>query len=205
MTPYYMITVHLTTANPFHFGCSLVTQMSSVHINVQASSVERCKSNLSLAIGTSQCTNIYLTLLLPFALAGLMLVLFLIICNLTVSMGTINGLIFYANIVRANHAFFFTTPTTSALKVFQQVHAVFIAWLNLDFGIETCFINSMDAYIRTWLQFAFPFYIWMIVGVIIYLSRCSTTIVKLVGSSAVSVLATLFLLSYRKLGSIVTP
>ena len=161
-----------------------------------------CKFNLSLALGTSQClecTNIHLTLLLPFALAGLTLVLFLIICNLTVSMGTINGLIFYANIVRANHAFFFTTPTTSALKVFQQVHAVFIAWLNLDFGIETCFINSMDAYIQTWLQFAFPFYIWMIVGVIIYLSRRSTTIVKLVGSSAVSVLATLFLLSYTKL------
>ena len=162
----------------------------------------KCKSNLSLAIGTSQClecTNIHLTLLLPFALAGLMLVLFLIVCNLTVSMGTINGLIFYANILRINHAFFFTTPTTSASKIIQQVLAVFVAWLNLDLGIETCFINSMDAYIRTWLQFAFPFYIWMIVGVIIYLSRYSTTIVKLVGSSAVSVLATLFLLSYAKL------
>ena len=39
----------------------------------------------------------------------------------------------------------------------------------------------------------------MIVGVIIYLSRHSITIVKLVGSSAVSVLATLFLFSYAKL------
>ena len=39
----------------------------------------------------------------------------------------------------------------------------------------------------------------MIVGVIIYLSRRSTTIVKLVGSSAVSELATLFLFSYAKL------
>ena len=85
-----------------------------------------------------------------------MLVLFLIVCNLTVSMGTINGLIFYANIVRINHAFFFMTPTTSALKVSQNVLAVFIAWLNLDLGIETCFFHGMDAYIQTWLQFAFP-------------------------------------------------
>ena len=80
-----------------------------------------CKSNLSLAIGTSQClecTNIHLTLLLPFVLAGLMLVLFLIVCNLTVSMGTINGLIFYANIVRLNHTF--RTPMTAALKVSQK-------------------------------------------------------------------------------------
>ena len=56
----------------------------------------RCKSNLSLAIGTSQClecTNLYFVLLLPFALAGVVLVLFLIVCNLTVSTGTINGLI----------------------------------------------------------------------------------------------------------------
>ena len=47
--------------------------------------------NFSLTIGTSQClecTNIYLALLLPFALPGLMLVLLLITCNLTVSMGT---------------------------------------------------------------------------------------------------------------------
>ena len=162
----------------------------------------RCKSNLSLAMGTSkclECTNIHLALLLPFALAGLMLVLFLIICNLTVSMGTINGLIFYANIVHVNHAYFFVTPKTSPLNVFQRVLAVFIAWLNLDLGIETCFISGMEAYIQTWLQFAFPFYIWMIIGVIIYLSRHSITIVKLVGSSAVSVLATLFLLSYAKL------
>ena len=162
----------------------------------------RCKSNFSLAIGTSQClecTNTHLALILPFALAGLMLVLFLVVCNLTVSRGTINGLIFYANIVRVNHAFFFVTPKIPALKILQQVLAVFIAWLNLDLGIETCFVNGMDAYIRTWLQFAFPIYIWIIVGVIIYLSRRSIIIVKLVGSSAVLVLATLFLLSYAKL------
>ena len=62
------------------------------------------------------------------------------------------------------------------------------------------FVNGMDAYIQTWLQFAFPFYMWMIVGVMIYLSRRSTTIVKLaVGSSAVSVLATLVLPFYAKL------
>ena len=128
-----------------------------------------------------------------------MLVLFLIVCNLTVSAGTINGLIFFANIVRVNHTFLFVTPRVPVLNVFQQVLAVFIAWINLDLGIETCFINGMDAYIRTWLQFAFPFYIWMIVGFIIYLSRRSIAVVKLVGSSAVSVLATLFLLSYAKL------
>ena len=89
----------------------------------------RCKSNLSLAIGTSQClecTNTHLTLLLPFALAGLILVLFLIVCNLTVSMGTINGLVFYANIVRVNHAFFLQGKHTALFLMALIVTVLFI-------------------------------------------------------------------------------
>ena len=35
-----MTTVHLTIVNPLHFGCSLTTQMSSVHTDVLAFSVE---------------------------------------------------------------------------------------------------------------------------------------------------------------------
>ena len=61
-------------------------------------------------------------------------------------MGTINSLIFYANIVRVNYAFFIVKPTTSALKVFHKVLAVFIAWLNLDFKIEMCFFHGMNVF-----------------------------------------------------------
>ena len=69
-----------------------------------------CLPGLSLALGTSrclQCSNIWLLLLLPFATAGLALVFVLLTLNLRVAAGTINGLKFYANIVRANHAVFF--------------------------------------------------------------------------------------------------
>ena len=83
---------------------------------------------LNLTIGTSQClecTNTYLALLILFALAGLMLVLLLIICNLTVSMGTINGPTFYANIVWVNSGNFFKTPKPFGPRVPQQVLTVF--------------------------------------------------------------------------------
>ena len=62
-----------------------------------------------------------------------------------------------------------------------------------------CFFHGLDAYIRTWLQFVFPMYIWIMVALMICLSRYSTTIARLSGSNTVSVLATLFLLSYAKL------
>ena len=53
--------------------------------------------------------------------------------------------------------------------------SVFIEWLNLDFGIETYFYNGMDAYTKTWLQFVFPAYIWVLVGLMIFISHFSQT------------------------------
>ena len=157
-----------------------------------------CPSELSLALGSSEClhcSNYYLLLLLPFAIAGLLLVGFLLICNITVSQGTLSGMIFYANIVQVNRAIFFRLTHKN---MWNQFLSVFVAWINLDLGIQTCFHSSMDAYQKTWLQFAFPVYIWLITAAIILLSR-HTTVAKLLGKNAVQVLATLFLLSYAKL------
>ncbi|XP_064388884.1 uncharacterized protein LOC135336937 [Halichondria panicea] len=158
-----------------------------------------CRPGLSLALGTPQCkecSNINLFLLILFALAGVVLVVLLLKCNLTVSTGTINGIIFYANIVRSTQTAFFPSSTDNK---FVSILSVFIAWLNLDLGIETCFVNGLNTYYRTWLQFIFPLYIWTIVGLLILISRYSIKVSKWTGSNTVSVLATLFLLSYAKL------
>ena len=114
--------------------------------------------------------------------------------NLTVSEGTLNGLIFYANIIGANQATFFPSTSTHC-----PVLTVFIAWLNLDLGIETCFIDGLSGYWKTWLQFVFPAYIWIITAVIIVVAYYSSTGARFFGSNSVQVLATLFLLSYTKL------
>ena len=156
-----------------------------------------CQHNLSHVFGTSacrECSSLWALLWVPvIVFAGIALVVLLIVLNLTVSVGTINGLIFYANIVRANHATFFPPNTTNSFLSW------FIAWINLDLGIETCFYNGLDAYVKTWLQFAFPIYIWSIVVLIIVLSHYFNKIAKLSGRNSVPVLATLFLLSYAKL------
>ena len=143
-----------------------------------------------------QCSNLYLFLLIPFALAGAVLVVLLLKCNLTVSTGTINGLIFYANIVQATKTALFPNGSKS---IFINILSVFIARLNLDLGIETCFVEGLSTYYRTWLQFVFPVYIWSLVGTLILVSRYSITVSRWTGSNTVPVLATLFLLSYAKL------
>ena len=154
-----------------------------------------CKEGYSLVLGTShceKCTNIYLVLLIPFAVMGVALVILLLVCKLTVATGTLSGLVFYANIIGANRAIFLPGKSTDAFSIF-------IAWLNLDFGIETCFFNGLDSYSKTWLQFAFPVYLWVIVGLVILVSNFSRRFAKLLGNNPVSVLATLILLSYSKI------
>ena len=154
-----------------------------------------CPPDLSLALGSSRClpcSYAYLALLLPFAIMGLVLVVFMLICRLTVALGTVNGLIFYANIVGANQSVFFPPDGIYFLKVF-------ISWLNLDLGIETCFYDGMDAYVKTWLQFVFPIYIWGVIALIMFISAHSPRVSRMLGSNPVAVLATLFLLSYAKI------
>ena len=154
-----------------------------------------CKNGYSRVLGTShckQCTNSHLVLLIPFAVMGVALVFLLLVCKLTVAAGTLSGLVFYANIVGPNRTIFLPAESTDPFSVF-------IAWLNLDFGIETCFYNGMDAYSKTWLQFVFPVYIWLLVGFIILVSHFSHRFANLLGNNPVSVLATLILLSYTKI------
>ena len=155
-----------------------------------------CQHGFSLAVGSSRClpcSNKFLTLLTAFVFAGLSLVVLLFICKVTVAAGTISGLIFYANIVTVNQSIFFPSGEANILTVF-------IAWLNLDLGIETCFFDGMDAYSMMWLQFVFPIYIWLLVGLITILCNVSITAARILGSTnPIAVLATLFLLSYTKL------
>ena len=123
---------------------------------------------------------------------GVALVFLLLVCKLTVATGTLSGLVFYANIVGEIRTIFLPVKSTDALSVF-------IAWLNLDFGIETCFYDGMDVYYKTWLQFVFPAYLWLLVGLMILVSLFSPKFAKLLGKNPASVLATLILLSYPKI------
>ena len=77
--------------------------------------------------------------------------------------------------------------------------SIFIAWFNLDFGIPTCFYDGLDAYWYAWLQYAFPLYLWLLIGIILCATNCSVRVGRLLGSNPVAVLATVVLMSYTKL------
>ena len=153
----------------------------------------QCQHPLSMVFASSRCmkcTNVHILITIIVIAAGIVLVILLYLLNLTVTNGTINGIIFYANIVSINDSVFLVND-----NVFKPL-TVFISFLNLDLGIETCFYNGMDSYVKKWLQLFFPFYLIIIAISIITASRYSTRILRLTYTRSLPVLATLFLLSY---------
>ena len=198
---------HISLHCPFHYclphssHLNLSTPNSQCQFYRSGLLCGHCQQGLSAVFSTphcQHCSNIYLLLIIPIAIAGLVLVLLLFVLNLTVTDGTINGFILYVNIISINTPVFFTE-----LNHFTPTYT-FISLANLDLGIQTCFYNGMDDYAKMWLQLTFPFYLIFIATLIITTSRYSTIIQRLTARRALPVLATLFLLSYTKILRIVS-
>ena len=152
-----------------------------------------CDEGLSMMLGSDscdKCSDNCLALLILFAVAGIVLIVFITALNLTVSVGSINGLIFYANMVKMNE--FLIQSQSDFFKVF-------ISWLNLDWGIKMCFYNGMTTLHKMLLQFLFPAYLWLLIILVIILSHYSFKVSRLIGRHAISVLATVLLLSFTKI------
>ena len=122
--------------------------------------------------------------------------------NMTVAVGTLNGILFYANIVASNADTYFLPFTT------PDFATMFISWLNLDIGFDVCFVNkesnvyiiNLDLLFKSLLQLAFPVYVIVLVIIVIVASECSSKFAKVIGKgNPVAVLATIILLSLAKL------
>ena len=159
-----------------------------------------CQPGLTLSLGSSRCLPcpsywpaLLIAITIAAILAGIALVALLLLLNMTVAAGTLNGLIFYANVVYANESILLPFQTRNFITVF-------VSWLNLELGIDTCYFPEVDTYIKTWLQLAFPAYIILLVVLVIIISSYSTKFSNLIGKKdPVATLATLILLSFTRL------
>ena len=159
-----------------------------------------CQPGFSLSLGSSRCLScpsywhvLLIAITITAILTGIALMTLLLLLNVTVAVGTLNGLIFYANVVHANKSILLPFETRS-------FSTVFISWLNLELGIDTCYFPGMDTYIKTWLELAYPAYIILLEVLVIIISSYSTKFTNLIGKKdPVATPATLILLSYAKL------
>ena len=148
-----------------------------------------CEDGYSIQFGSyrcSKCSNYYLFLLLFFIFAGLLLVFAMGFLHISIAEGYLNGVFFYANTV--NLFAVNLSPATHGTGPFVPT-----ALLSLNFGIESCFYNGMDALAHVGFHLSFIAYLFVLVGVIALAARY----VELPGTySPAKVFATLILLCY---------
>ena len=178
---------------PYSSNVLLTSPDTQCQFNRTGILCSQCQHHLSMVFGSSrcmECTNLHILIVILIMLAGVVLVLLIYLLNLTVTNGTINGIILYVNLVSINDSVFLIND-----NVYKSLRA-FVYFTNLDLGIETCFYNGMDSYAKMWLQLFFPSYLIIIAFLIIVTSRYSYRILRLTYTRSLPVLATLFLLSY---------
>ena len=117
-----------------------------------------CKKGLSLSIGRGNyclvCPKYWpLVFILVSAAAmvsGVLLSAIFLALNMTVAVGTLNGFIFYANIVGFSGSVLIPMREQSFLTVV-------ISWLNFKVGFEACYIVGLDMYAKVWIQLGYIF------------------------------------------------
>ena len=155
-----------------------------------------CQQNYSLSAGQSgcvQCGDLWPLNALLFSLtsviSGLLFVALILFLNLTVTAGTINGFFFSANILRP----IFPSPRHGYPTYLYSI-------LNFDVGTDACYYKGYNTYVKVWIQLEYPVYLFLIVFVIILISRWSPRFAKFIGKrNPVETLATLIFASYAKL------
>ena len=156
----------------------------------------QCRNGYSVVFGSDRCkkcSNTHLLFILFTLSTGLLLVVLLFCLNLTVTSGTMNGLILYVNIIEINGSFF---HLQNKLVTILQIY---ISITNLGSNFEMCFYNGMNMYVKKWVQFTYPIYLILIAISFVIGSRYSAKLYRLTYNRALPVLATLFMLTYTSI------
>ena len=181
-----------TTSNVLHINDSNSTVCLN---NREGVLCGNCKSGYSAAHGGPECkvcSNNGLFWLIGNVSAGFILVFLLFLFKLTLNVGTIGGLIFYANV-------FAITNTIPINQSYNIPLVQLIQLLNMHQAFAACLYSGMHYYMNLYMNFCYSLYLWLIAGFIIFLAHYSTKVANLLMGSSVQVLMTLIHLSLAKI------
>ena len=138
----------------------------------------RCEDGYSLVLGPDECqicnSNLWLLMILVFAVSGIAMVIVLFCLRMTISNQLLGGIIFYANM---------TEVSLRTAILHQHTYGfllnIIFSLLNLELGFSVCLYNGLNALIKTALQFIFPVYLWLIVLMLVIISKRSSYVANL--------------------------
>ena len=157
----------------------------------------QCPDGQSSALGSfhcQPCSNLWLLVVPVFAVVGILLLLFILLCNFTILQGTTHGVIVYASIMNLGMDLFTSGP--------RNGWSVLLALMNLNLGVHVCLYNGLDEFAKAILQFAFPAYLLVLLTVTtVFTHKYGYKIhrISIVAKRIVPVLSTLVIITYTKL------
>ena len=144
------------------------------------------------------CSNLWLLTILLYIFLGLLFVYLLYAVRLTLTTGTLNGIILYAQ--AANGGLITAMKEYYGTKnILRQLGVSFLSFLNLNLGFPLCFYDGMTELWKAGLSLVFPIYLLTIAVILIILSRYSTWLSNRIARSSVQVLVTVVHLSFSNL------
>ena len=160
-----------------------------------------CMESYSVVFGSRECykcSNKWLWTILLYVVAGPLLIYLLYALRLTLTAGTLNGIIFYAQAANVGvlEVLLLYTDHHHALTRFILI---FLSFLNLNLGFPLCLYDGMTELWKAGLSLVFPVYLLTIVVILIILSRYSTWLSNRISHSSVQVLVTVVHLSFSNL------
>ena len=189
--------------------CQQITSRNIIHPDIKCRGNRmgwlcgQCKEGYSVVLGSSDCyicsnvTHIALTLIFGILLSIVYdLVLFSL--RLTIDLGTLGGFIFWLNLWP------FVTPSYNmALRNTVLKYMLnFLISIKFQVHVPVCITRNLNELGKTAILYFFPLYFWLIVALIVLLSRRFIRIANLIVGSSVQVLVTLMFISYSDFFSI---
>ncbi len=167
----------------------------------------KCKEGYYLEVSNSRCIKncpsyiSYWVVIVVFIISGPFCVLLLFGLKMTLSTGTIGGIIFYANVVSINlkYLLFSKSSNDHVQSTFKLISINFLSFIELGTGVPVCFYKEMDELQKTTMGLAFPLYLLMIVAAVTFISRYSVWLSNKTSRSSVQVLVTVVHLSFTNL------
>ncbi len=157
-----------------------------------------CMGNYSAVFGSSECklcSNFWLFTIIGYAIIGPVLIYIMFALQLTLTTGTINAIIFYAQVASAGLLQFMSQSSSKLDLICTSI----LSFLNLSLGFPLCFYNGMNHLWKTGLSLTFPIYLLIIVAVIIIISRYSTWLSNRTAHLSIQVLVTVVHISFSTL------
>ena len=153
----------------------------------------QCSPGYSVVFGSNeckQCSNWWLLILIVHAVTGPLFIYVLYALRLTLTAGTLNGIIFCLQMLQV---------IDLPLSRYDEMSILTRSFLYIVLYYPHCFFNGMTEIWKSFFAIIYPLYLIIILLFIIVLSRFSVRISNRISSSSIQVLVTVVHLSFSRL------